>query len=417
MRCTTLASLKWLTILLPMAAIVGSASAFFLWSLDALTRFRFEHPWLLYLLPIAGIGIAWMYLRFGAKSAAGKNLIIDEIHQPGGGVPRRMAPLVLIGTLGTHLFGGSAGREGTAVQMGGSIAAAVGRIFALDAASLRPLLMAGVAAGFGSVFGTPIAGAIFAIEVLVIGRMQYDALIPCFIASLAAHWTCMAWGIHHTHYEVAAMDLAAMPDLLLLGKVAIAAVALGLVGMLFAWSCHKLGDGFKRWIKMPILRPALGGVLVIGLFFIAGTPDYLGLGTLAGREGAITLPGMFSDGEVPHTAWLWKLLFTVITLAAGFKGGEVTPLFFIGAALGNALAVLMGAPIDLMCAIGLVAIFAAATNTPIASTLLGIELFGAGCGLYLGLACIIAYYCSGHKGIYASQRVEVTKFGSPPRDS
>lgn len=417
MRCTTLASLKWLTILLPMAAIVGSASAFFLWSLDALTRFRFEHPWLLYLLPIAGIGIAWMYLRFGAKSAAGKNLIIDEIHQPGGGVPRRMAPLVLIGTLGTHLFGGSAGREGTAVQMGGSIAAAVGRIFALDAASLRPLLMAGVAAGFGSVFGTPIAGAIFAIEVLVIGRMQYDALIPCFIASLAAHWTCMAWGIHHTHYEVAAMDLAAMPDLLLLGKVAIAAVALGLVGMLFAWSCHKLGDGFKRWIKMPILRPALGGVLVIGLFFIAGTPDYLGLGTLAGREGAITLPGMFSDGEVPHTAWLWKLVFTVITLAAGFKGGEVTPLFFIGAALGNALAVLMGAPIDLMCAIGLVAIFAAATNTPIASTLLGIELFGAGCGLYLGLACIIAYYCSGHKGIYASQRVEVTKFGSPPRDS
>ena len=183
-----LATLKWLAILLPMAALVGSASAFFLWSLDALTRVRFEHPWLLYLLPIAGIAIAWMYHRFGGKSAEGNNLIIDEIHQPGGGVPRRMAPLVLIGTLGTHLFGGSAGREGTAVQMGGSIAAAFGRFFRINAANLRLLLMAGVAAGFGSVFGTPVAGAIFALEVLVIGRLQYDALIPCFVASLVAHW-------------------------------------------------------------------------------------------------------------------------------------------------------------------------------------------------------------------------------------
>lgn len=412
-----LATLKWLAILLPMAAIVGSASAFFLWSLDALTRFRFEYPWLLYLLPIAGIGIAWMYLRFGANSAAGNNLIIDEIHQPGGGVPRRMAPLVLIGTLATHLFGGSAGREGTAVQMGGSIAAAVGRFFALDASGMRLLLMAGVAAGFGSVFGTPIAGAIFAIEVLVIGRMQYDALIPCFIASLAAHWTCMAWGIHHTTYPLLNVRLSAMPDPWLLGKIALAAIAFGLAGSFFTWACHRLGDAFKRWVKVPILRPAMGGVLVIGLFLIVGTPDYLGLGTLAGREGAITLPGMFSNGELPASAWAWKLAFTAITLGAGFKGGEVTPLFFIGAALGNALAVWMGAPIELFAAIGLVAIFAASTNTPIASTLLGIELFGAGCGLYLGLGCIIAYYCSGHKGIYASQRVEVTKFGAPPHDS
>lgn len=417
MPLSPLATFKWLAVIPPMAALVGSASALFLWSLDALTRVRFDHPWLLYLLPVAGIGIALMYHRFGGKSAEGNNLIIDEIHQPDSGVPRRMAPLVLIGTLGTHLFGGSAGREGTAVQMGGSIAAAFARIFKTDATMLRLLLMAGVAAGFGSVFGTPVAGAIFALEVLVIGRLQYDALIPCFVASLVAHWVCMAWGITHTHYEVAAMELTAMPDLLLLGKVAIAAVLLGLVGMLFAQSCHKLGDGFRRWIKEPILRPAVGGTLVIGLFFIAGTPDYLGLGTLAGREGAITLPGIFSDGDVPHSAWLWKFAFTVVTLAAGFKGGEVTPLFFIGAALGNSLAIWMGAPIDLMCAIGLVAIFAAATNTPIASTILGIELFGPGLGVYLGLACIIAYYCSGHKGIYASQRVEVGKFGSSKKDS
>ncbi|MGA0900173.1 MAG: voltage-gated chloride channel family protein [Luteolibacter sp.] len=416
MRRITLASLKWIAILLPMAAVVGSVSAFFLWSLDALTRVRFDHPWLLYLLPVAGIGIAWMYHRFGGKAAEGNNLIIDEIHEPCGGVPRRMAPLVLIGTLATHLFGGSAGREGTAVQMGGSIAAAAGRIFRLDAASLRLILMAGVAAGFGSVFGTPIAGAIFAIEVMVIGRMQYDALIPCFVASMAAHWICMVWGIHHTSYPGIECYLSELPDLGLLGKVAIAAVLLGLVGTLFAWCCHKLGDGFKRWIRIPMLRPAVGGVLVIGLFFIVGTPDYLGLGTLAGREGAITLPGMFTSGEVPASAWAWKLAFTVVTLAAGFKGGEVTPLFFIGAGLGNALAAWMGAPVDLFAAIGLVAIFAAATNTPIASTLLGMELFGAGCGLYLATACIIAYYCSGHRGIYSSQRPGTPKLERLKKD-
>ena len=414
---STLATLKWLAILIPMAALVGSASAFFLWSLDALTRVRFQQPWVLYLLPIAGIAIAWMYQRFGGKSAAGNNLIIDEIHQPGGGVPRRMAPLVLIGTLATHLFGGSAGREGTAVQMGGSIAAAIGRVVHLNAANLRLLLMAGVAAGFGSVFGTPVAGAIFAIEVLVIGRMQYDALAPCFIASLVAHWTCMAWGISHTHYSVTDMGLTSLPNLGLLGKVAIAAVAFGLAGSLFAWSCHRLSAAFNRWIPRTILRPAVGGALVIILFWMAGTPDYLGLGVLAGREGALTLPGMFGSGEVPVMAWAWKLAFTAITLGAGFKGGEVTPLFFIGAALGNTLAIAMGAPVDLFAAIGLVAIFAAATNTPIASAILGMELFGPGIGLYLALACIIAYYCSSHKGIYSAQRLGVPKFGGSKSDS
>lgn len=411
-----LTALKWIAMLIPMAIVIGSASAFFLWSLDALTRVRFAHPWLLYLLPLAGIAIVWMYRRLGGRAAAGNNLILDEIHQPGGGVPRRMAPLVLLGTLVTHLFGGSAGREGTAVQMGGSIAAALGRVLRLKAASLRLLLMAGVAAGFGSVFGTPVAGAIFAIEVLVIGRLQYDALIPCFAASLVAHWTCLAWGIHHTAYPPLDLSLLEVPRLGLLGKVALASVAFGLAATLFAWACHRLGDGFQRWISRPLLRPAVGGVLVIVLFWIAGTPDYLGLGTLASREGTITLPGMFGAGEVPGNAWLWKLAFTVVTLAAGFKGGEVTPLFFIGAALGNALAHLMGAPVDLFAALGLVAIFAAATNTPIASTLLGMELFGPGCGLYLATACLIAYHCSSHRGIYASQRLETRKLRPGKRD-
>ncbi|MBB5350602.1 H+/Cl- antiporter ClcA [Haloferula luteola] len=409
------AALKWLALLLPMAAVVGSVSALFLWSLDAVTRVRFEFPWLLYLLPVAGVIVGTLYHRFGGKSGGGNNLIMDEIHEPGAGVPRRMGVFVLLGTLVTHLFGGSAGREGTAVQMGGSVAAAFGKALRMDAASLRILLMAGVAAGFGSVFGTPIAGAVFALEVLVIGRMQYDALVPCFLASLVADWTCRSWGVGHAHYFVAVTGPE--PHLLLIGKVLLSAVAFGLTGALFAWLMHRLGKWLTQLIPRPEWRPAVGGLVVIVLFFLAGTPDYLGLGVLGNRPEAITLPAFFSSAEIPASAWLWKLAFTAVTLAAGFKGGEITPLFFIGAALGNALAHLLGAPVDLFAALGFVAVFAAATNTPLASTLMGMELFGAGNGLYLAAACIIAYRFSGHSGIYASQRLAVPKFHSDSEGS
>lgn len=404
-----IAAAKWLAVLVPMAAVIGSASAFFIWSLDALTRVRFANPWLLWLLPLGGFAVGWLYHHYGKNASGGNNLLIDEIHQPGAGVPRRMAPLVLLGTLVTHMLGGSAGREGTALQMGGGIAAAFTRVLKLDAAGVRLLLMAGVAAGFGSVFGTPIAGAVFALEVLVIGRMQYDALIPCFIASLVADWTCCAWGVNHTRYQVA-VAAASRLDLMLFGKVVLAAIAFGLVGGLFSLCSHKLGDLFKRFIPRSELRPVAGGVLVIGLFFLAGTQDYLGLGVLGSRPDAITLPAMFTGAEIPAGAWIWKLAFTVVTLAAGFKGGEVTPLFFIGAALGNSLAIAFGAPVDLFAALGFVAIFAGATNTPLASTLLGMELFGAGNGLYIATACIVAYRFSGDAGIYAAQRLAVPKF-------
>ena len=409
------AAVKWLAILLPMAAVVGSISAFFLWSLDQVTLIRFEHPWLLYFLPVAGAIVGLIYRHLGGSSAGGNNLILDEIHEPGAGVPRRMGAFVLFGTLVTHLFGGSAGREGTAVQMGGSVAAAFGKALRIDAGSLRVLLMAGVAAGFGSVFGTPIAGAVFALEVLVIGRMQYDALIPCFISSLVADWTCRGWGIDHTHYfvDVSGPD----PQVLLIGKVLLASVAFGLTGLIFAWLLHRLGDAYARFIPRPEWRPVAGGILVIGLVLLVGTQDYLGLGVLGNRPDAITLPAMFTRADIPGDAWLWKIIFTAVTLAAGFKGGEVTPLFFIGAALGNALASLLGAPTDLFAAIGFVAVFAAATNTPLACTLMGMELFGAGNGLYLATACIVAYRFSGHRGIYSSQRLEVPKFQTfPTRD-
>lgn len=405
-----IAIFRWFAILVPLAVTVGSASAFFLWALDAVTRVRFQNEWLLYLLPLAGLVVGCAYHWFGKSAAGGNNLLIDEIHQPGAGVPRRMAPLILVGTLVTHLFGGSAGREGTAIQMGGGIAATFGRLLHLDSGRTRILLMAGVAAGFGSIFGTPVAGAVFALEVLIVGRVQYDALIPCFAASAIADWTCHAWGIQHTRYVVEALEPALQWDPWLMGKLVFASAAFGFAAYLFSLLSHLATDAFSTHISRPVLRPVVGGVMVLGLFFLAGTPDYLGLGVLADRPDAVTLPAAFESTGIPAGAWAWKLLFTVVTLSAGFKGGEVTPLFFIGATLGNSIAMAMGAPVDLFAALGFVAIFAGATNTPLASIFLGMELFGAEHAVHIAAACLIAYACSGSRGIYTAQRIPWPKF-------
>lgn len=412
-----LASAKWLFLIVPMAAVVGSACAFFLWSLEQVTRLRFEHPWFLFLLPLAGVGVGLLYHYYGRAAEGGNNLIMDQIHQPGGGVPRRMAPLILFGTLVTHLFGGSAGREGTAVQMGGSIASAFCRWYRLDASRVRILLMAGIAAGFGAVFGTPLAGAVFALEVLMIGRIEYEALLPAFIAAVAGDWTCHAWGMGHTHYHIGFLASSAAPsaffhlDALLLLKVVVASAAFGLASTVFAELSHRLGALFKRLIPYGPLRPAVGGLLVIGLFFLVGTSDYLGLGVSSPDPKAVTIVSFFQSSEIHYWSWFWKIIFTAVTLSAGFKGGEVTPLFFIGAALGNALAGVMGAPTDLFAALGFVAIFAGASNTPLACTLMGVELFGATHVIYIATACFLAYLFSGHSGIYLSQRIAVPKTG------
>ncbi|MFT3829412.1 MAG: voltage-gated chloride channel family protein [Opitutaceae bacterium] len=406
--------LKRSALVVPVGILGGSASALFLWSLDRATELRWAHGWLLYLLPVAGAAVGWLYHRHGKNAGAGNNLILEQIHEPGGGVPTRMAPLVLLGTLLTHLCGGSAGREGTAVQMGGSLANAYARLLRLGGENLRVLLMAGVAAGFGSVFGTPFTGAIFALEVLVIGRMQYDALLPVLVASLVGDATCSAWGINHTQYHITFATVAGRPETSdpgLVAKVVVAAVVFGLVSRLFAESTHVLQRGCRRIAPQQWLQPVIGGAAVIALFWAVGTGDYLGLGVRPEHPGAVTILSAFEVGGATPWSWWWKLLFTAVTLAAGFKGGEVTPLFFIGAALGNTLAGLLGAPVDLFAGLGFIAVFAGATNTPLACTIMGVELFGAAHAPYFALACFIAYYCSGHSGIYHAQRIGVPKHG------
>lgn len=408
----------WTALIVPVAIVTGSLVALFLWLLDIAGAARWAHLWLIFLLPLAGLLITFLYKFYGKNSEAGNNLIIDEIQKPGAGIPTRMAPLVLFSTIITHLFGGSAGREGTAVQMGGSISSLFSKWYKVSAREKRILLLCGMAAGFGAVFGTPVTGAIFALEVLAIGRIKYDALIPCLVASLLADITCSAYGIHHTRYNIAFINEIKdtqqwMPylsfDFLLLFKVIVAGIAFGLASYFFSQASYFIKDNTVKYIRNKWMIPIAGAVLVIGISYTLGTFDYLGLG-VSNPSGGVSIISAFKPDGANTWSWFWKLLLTAITLSTGFKGGEVTPLFFIGATLGNTLASVSGAPVDLFAGLGFIAVFAGATNTPIACTLMGIELFGSNNVVYYAVACFTAYYFSGHSGIYGSQRLAVSKF-------
>jgi H+/Cl- antiporter ClcA len=410
--------LFWTIIILPVSISIGLLVAFFLWLLDFVTVFRWTHGWIIFLLPVAGILITWLYYLSGKNAEAGNNLIMDEIHEPGGGVPARLTPLILFTTVITHLFGGSAGREGTAVQMGGSIAALFAKWFRISREQKKIMLMCGIAAGFAAVFGTPVAAAIFALEVLAIGRIKYNALVPSLIAALIADITCKSFGIQHTTYHIALIDQSDKMfspvnfDLLLLLKVIVAGALFGFTGFVFARFVHFIKTGSQQLIPNKYLIPVLGGILVVGGSYLLGSFDYLGLGVTNPNPGSVSILSAFTPGGADSLSWLWKLVLTSITLGMGFKGGEVTPLFFIGACLGNTLATILGAPVDLFAGLGLIAVFGGATNTPLACTLLGIELFGSEQVIYFAVACFTAYYFSGHTGIYQSQKLAVPKNSS-----
>jgi H+/Cl- antiporter ClcA len=392
---------KWIFICLLLGAIAGSISAFFLLSLEWATNWRESHLWIIALLPVGGFIIGLSYHLYGNSVVKGNNLLLEEFHSPKKIIPFRMAPLVLFGTILTHFFGGSAGREGTAVQIGGAIADRFTKVLKLSKRDRKIVLIAGISAGFASVFGTPLAGGIFALEVLILGRIRLDAIIPSFMAAVFADYFCQFWNVSHTHYHI--NSVAEMTPINLLWSL-LAGIIFGLVAMLFSKSTHFWSNLFKNNIKYPPLRPVIGGtILAIAIYFM-GTTKYIGL-------GIPTIVDAF-DIQLNSYDFLLKVLFTSFTLGAGFKGGEVTPLFYIGATLGNVLIWFIPLPMGLLAGMGFVAVFAGATNTPIACTIMGIELFGIESGVFIALACSTAYLFSGHSGVYSSQII-----GSPKHNS
>lgn len=390
--------LKWVFICSLIGVLIGSASAGFLISLNWATDFRESHLWLIALLPIGGFLIGLLYHYYGKNVEAGNNLLIDTIHQPQQVIPFRMAPFVYIGTIATHFLGGSAGREGTALQMAGSIADQFSKPFNLSASDRKVLIIAAVAGGFGSVFGTPLAGAVFALEFFLIGRIRYNALFPAFFTAVIADIVTKLWQTPHTHYHI---DIIPEVSFLNISFAILAGLFFGICALTFSRLIHQSGRLFKMKISYPPLRPFIGGIIVASAVWAIGSTKYIGL-------GIPTIEQSFNE-QLPAYDFALKLILTIITLSSGFKGGEVTPLFFIGATLGNALGLFIPLPIGLLAGMGFVAVFAGATNTPIACSIMAIELFGVECGVYVAIACIVSYLFSGHNSIYRQQVIGEAK--------
>ena len=392
-----LASLgKWLALAGVIGCLCGLAGSGFYFGVSGAAQLRLAHPWLLWGLPLAGLGIVGIYKLMGTEGQ-GTNDIIDAV-QAGKRLSLRLMPAIFVGTLLTHLCGGSAGREGAALQMGGTIGQHVGRLFRMDERDERIAVLSGMAAFFSALFGTPLAATMFAIMVVSVGVFYHSAFIPCFTASLVAYGISVWMGVEPTRFAVASPQLEPWTMV----RVAILAVLCALVSILLCVGLRFVTKRLQRWIPNAWARAAVGGFAVIALTYLSGTTDYNGI-------GMDIITDAVESGSAHPLAFLLKILLTAVTLGAGFKGGEIVPTFFVGATFGCVAAPLLGLPAGFGAAVGLVAVFCGATNCPTSSIFLSVELFGSAGLLYFALACGISYMLSGYNGLYSSQTILYSK--------
>lgn len=389
------ALIKWLAVGGLIGGIGGVIGSLFHIGVSYATRWRSAHPWVLYLLPLLGLIIVGLY-RVTEVEGKDTNAVIESVHF-GKNVPVLLVPVIFLSTVLTHLGGGSAGREGAALQIGGGIGFETGRLLRLGEKDLPLATLCGMSAVFSALFGTPLTATVFAMEVISVGVFYYAGLVPCLTASLVGYLVSLLMGVPPTRFTVA----APLPEACTMLPVLVLAIGCALVSILFCRGLRETGRMAARLLPNPYWRAAIGGALIIGLTLLAGSTDYNG----AGME----LVERAVSGEANAWAWLLKLLFTAVTIGFGFKGGEVVPSFFVGACFGCVLGGLLGLPAGFGAAIGLVAVFCGVVNCPFASIFLSIELFGAGGLLYFAVACAVSYLLSGYCGLYSSQTILYSK--------
>ena len=386
--------IKWIAVGSMIGAIGGVIGSLFHIGVHYATLLRQTHPWILYLLPIGGLLIVGIY-KLCRLEGKGTNSVIESVHF-GKDVPILLVPAIFLSTVITHLCGGSAGREGAALQIGGGIGYQLGRAMFLGEKDLPLATLCGMAGVFSALFGTPLAATIFALEVISVGVLYYAGLVPCITASMVAYLVSRAMGVEPTRFTVAMPAVNAWTMVL----VAVLAILCAIVSILFCQGLHWADRYAEKLLKNGFLRAAIGGGIIIGLTLLLGT-DYNGAG--------MDLVELAMAGQAKPWAWVLKLVFTAITIGCGFKGGEVVPSFFIGATFGCVAANLLSLPAGFGAAIGLIAVFCGAVNCPIASVILSVELFGAEGMLYFAMACAISYLLSGYRGLYSSQTILYSK--------
>lgn len=390
--------IKWLVLGSFIGFLVGSVCSIFGHMLVWANDYRMAHQWISYLLPLGGLVIIFMYRIWNNEDDKGTNTVISSIHS-NTGIRTRMAPLIYVSTMITHFLGGSAGREGAAIQLGGSIANRIGRELSLNDNDQRIIIMCGMSAGFSALFGAPMAAAIFSLEVISIGIMHYSALVPCVTASMTAHFLA-----NYLEVKPESFLVASIPEFapLIFVKVIIFAALAGGISILFCICLHETAHLYKKFIKDRYIRIFVGGCLILLLCAVLGTNDYLG-------SGQGIMEHIFHYEEIEWYSFLLKMVFTALTLGAGFKGGEIVPSFCIGAAFGCAVATLFGLPTTLVAACGMVGVFCGVTNCPITSLLISFELFGFEGMPYYLTTVVVSYMLSGYYGLYRSQKIMYSK--------
>ena len=386
--------LKWMVLGGVIGLVGGIIGSLFHIGVDTATQARLARPWVLYLMPVGGLAIVGLY-RLTKTEGKGTNDIIASVHF-GEQVPGLLVPVIFVSTVITHLCGGSAGREGAALQIGGGIGYQAGRLLRLGEKDLPLATLCGMSGVFAALFGTPLTATVFALEVISVGVLYYAGLVPCLTAALTGYLVSVLMGVPPTRFTVTVPGLEVRTMLL----VMVLALLCAVVSILFCRGLHGVEHLLKRTLKNPYLRVAVGAAVLIGLTLLTNG-DYNG----AGME----VIGRAIAGQADPWAWVWKLLFTAITIGCGFKGGEVVPSFFVGAAFGCVAAGWLGLPAGFGAAMGLVSVFCGAVNCPLASIILSVELFGSGDLLYFAMACSISYLISGYCGLYSSQTILYSK--------